>query len=112
MLNFRASHLTDCPHCGGTDTVEHPSPLWRWALLPAWTLIAATCMAASLIGPMIIGLLPFLFAWAVCLLSSLYDRGYEPPNCDVCGKMVVKPFANTIPSRDVPALADRGELAA
>jgi hypothetical protein len=110
VVSFRAPQLTHCPHCGGTDTVRHPSPLWRWALLPAWTLIAATCMGASLVGPMIIGLLPFLFGWGVCLLSSLYTRAYDPPACDACGKMVVKSFAPVIRSR--PLASTQGDLAA
>jgi hypothetical protein len=67
-------------------------------------------MGASLVGPMIIGLLPFLFGWGVCLLSSLYTRAYDPPACDACGKMVVKTFAPVIRSR--PLASTQGDLAA
>jgi hypothetical protein len=74
-----------CPHCNA-HAVPLVNPLWKVANAFAWMYAAASVLGASLIGPMIIGVLPFLFLGGVCLITETHRRAYATPACDACGR--------------------------
>jgi ribosomal protein L37AE/L43A len=83
------SHRDDCPHCHAHASVERPSSAW-WALHAAgWVYAFGSVLGASVTGPIIVGLLPPLFAGGTCLLAFSYARASAEPQCSVCGKMVI-----------------------
>jgi hypothetical protein len=82
------SHSTDCPHCHAHASVQGPSSVW-WALHAAgWAYAFGSVLGASLTGPIIVGLLPPLFAGGACLISASYAKASQEPECASCGKMV------------------------
>ncbi len=82
------SHRSDCPHCHAPASVDPPSRAW-WVLHgAAWLYAFGSVLGASLIGPLIVGLIPPLFAGGACLLSATYAKASEAPRCTECGKTV------------------------
>lgn len=78
----------DCPHCHAHASVERPSSAW-WALhAAAWLYGFGSVYGAILTGPIIIGLIPPLFAGGAFLISFSYARASATPECRECGKMV------------------------
>ncbi len=76
-----------CPHCNAV-AVTLPNPLWRVAHAGAWGYAGLSVLGASLIGPMIIGIIPVLLFGGVCLLSETHRRAHATPCCDACGRYV------------------------
>lgn len=74
-----------CPHCNAY-AVPLPSPMWRMAHAAAWGYASLSVLGASLIGPMIIGIVPVLLYGGVCAISETHRRAYATPECEACGR--------------------------
>jgi ribosomal protein L37AE/L43A len=90
------SHRLDCPHCQALASVDRPSRGW-WVLHGAsWLYAFGSVLGASLTGPLIVGLLPPLFAGGACLITASYAKASEAPRCTECGKTVVGARARAV----------------
>jgi hypothetical protein len=74
-----------CPHCNAY-AVPLPNPLWKVAHAAAWGYAATSVLGASLIGPMIIGIVPVLLFGGVCAISETHRRAHAVPECEACGR--------------------------
>lgn len=52
-----------------------------------YTLFGSMVFAASLLGPIIMAVLPWLAVAGLGLLPWLHDRAGAPPVCSACGKL-------------------------
>ena len=82
------AHHDDCPHCHAHASVDRPSPSWWGLHAAAWLYAFGSVYGAILTGPIIIGLIPPLFAGGAFLISFSYSRAAAAPECRECGKMV------------------------
>jgi hypothetical protein len=55
----------------------------------AWVWSALAVAGASLIGPIIVVVAPFLLLGGACLLSALHTRATELPTCVACDKFIL-----------------------
>jgi hypothetical protein len=101
---------TRCPHCHSLVPKSPSRLIRRMALVGAWVVVLAMVFGASLIGPFVIPVLPFLAFAGMSLISAVYEYAHADRICDVCGRAYeldgerVEP-AVAVETRPVPALA-------
>ena len=80
-------HSARCSSCHRPDSVTRPSSAWKAALVGGYVLFSLMVFGASLLGPTIMAVLPFLAATGLGLLPWLHDRAGAPAACTACGKL-------------------------
>lgn len=92
-----------CPHCHRAATLVTP-PAWTRALVwLAWFNAAVLVLCAGMIGPLIMLVLPALFACGAGLVSGAHALADEPTTCGACGKIVERAAAAPARARAVRA---------
>lgn len=86
-MNTRDTH-DRCPHCH-TEVPEAPSLALRAGVVGlAWTVSMAYVLAAIMLGPAIIAVLPVLIPMGIAMVSSAHGWAFEDRVCEACGKLV------------------------
>lgn len=80
-------HSARCSSCHRADSVTRPSTAWKAALVGGYVLFSLMVFGASLLGPTIMAVLPFLAATGLGLLPWLHERAGAPATCTACGKL-------------------------
>ena len=76
---------TTCPRCQHHAPVRRRSPLWWGVLVAAAVTFTVLVLAAGMIGPFIVGVVPFLAA-AGFAFGPLHTILAEEPTCPKCGR--------------------------
>jgi hypothetical protein len=80
-------HSARCSSCHRPDSVTRPSSAWKVALVGGYAMFSLMVFGASLLGPTIMAVLPFLAATGLGLLPWLHERAGAPAACVACGKL-------------------------
>ncbi|MCB9598210.1 MAG: hypothetical protein H6719_36185 [Sandaracinaceae bacterium] len=88
---------TTCPRCHHRSPVRRRSRLW-WAALVSLTIaFVVLVLAAGMIGPFIVGAVPFL-ALVGFAFGPLHSILREEPTCPRCGRTLVDVAASSKPA--------------
>lgn len=82
------SHPHYCPHCRASLPAPRSRLLGRLLVGVAWTLAMALVFGGILLGPIIIFILPFLFAGGFSMITAAHEWAFDDWTCDACGKLV------------------------
>lgn len=92
---------TTCPRCHHTSSVRRRSPLWWAALALAAVTFVAMILAAGMIGPFILGAIPFL-ALAGFAFGPLHAILRAEPTCPRCGRTLADVVASPAHAAEAP----------
>jgi hypothetical protein len=101
---------TRCPHCHSLVPKPPSRMIRRLALGGAWIVVMAMVFGASLIGPFVIAILPFMVFAGIALVTAAYEFAHADRICAVCGRAYeldgerVEP-AVAVETRPIPALS-------
>ena len=92
------SRSNHCLHCHQNSLRRAPRAGVLVVAL-AWAFVAAMLFLSSLLGPIIIGVLPFIFAFGASAVRAAHDLAFAPPECGRCGKVVLEDGPVAAPAR-------------
>ena len=96
-----------CPHCRRDSQLITPAPWTRLLVAFAWVHAALLIGCAALVGPFLLVIVPFVFAFGAGLISGAHQLAGEPATCGRCEKIVAPAGAPTRARARVAAAAVR-----
>jgi hypothetical protein len=82
------SSLHICPHCRASLPAPRSRLLAGLVVGATWTVAMAMVFGGILLGPIILFVLPFLFAGGISMIVAAHAWAFEEPTCNACGKLV------------------------
>lgn len=83
------SRSNHCPHCHH-DSLRRAPRAGALVVALAWAFVAVMLFLSALLGPILIGVLPFVFAFGASAVSCAHDLAFAPPECGRCGKVALE----------------------
>lgn len=82
------SRSNHCPHCHSAS-LRHPPRGGAIVVALAWLFVAVMLFVSSLLGPILVGVLPVIFAFGASAVRAAHDLAFALPECGRCGKVVL-----------------------
>jgi hypothetical protein len=92
------SRSNHCPHCHNAS-LRRPPRGGAIVVALAWAFVAAMLFVSSLLGPILVGVLPLIFAFGASAVRAAPDVAFAWPECGRCGKVVLEDGPVAAPAR-------------
>lgn len=86
-----------CQHCGSSD-IDRPPPSATALLAAAYVYAGVSVVGASLLGPAILMILPFLVVGGMSAVTAAHQLADRMPHCRACGRYAPIPSDTSEPA--------------